>query len=290
MTLEVPGATPDPRNPVPTAPATLLSPASPSVADNVTKELAGLLSLSVARTKRDYRRLAHLSASLAGLEPPKAQGWADVDTAELDALLAQYVSLRDESMNTINNRIQILLLGVAAVGALIGGALTIDDPTAKPLVVRAVFSLAIPLVAVFVLFVWISEAVRSHRVGYFLAADAEARINAKLGRLVMSWEAGLWAGNMPRDELFGPSMMALGVFGLVAAAAPFCGLALTGIPPRLDVLLSPAVLQSRAILIPFAIFAAAIGYVVLNWRRLKNEDVIISTLADPVPSTTSRPK
>jgi hypothetical protein len=38
---------------------------------------------------------------------------------------------------------------------------------------------------VFILFVWLTEAVRSHRVGYFLAADAEARLNAKLGCLAM---------------------------------------------------------------------------------------------------------
>jgi len=125
------------------------------------------------------------------------------------------------------------------------------------------------------LIVWVSEAVRSHRVGYFLAADVEARVNEKLGRLVMIWEASLWAGNQPRDELFGPSMMALGVVGILAGAAPFLGLILTNTPINWCVLISPS------IIVPYSIFVVTVMYVLFNWSRLKNKDVIQSTLIDP---------
>ena len=113
---------------------------------------------------------------------------------------------------------------------------------------------------------------RSHRAGYFLAADAEARINAKLGRLVMSWEATLWAGNLPRDELFGPSMMAMGMVGLFAGFAPFGGVILIQKPINCDTLISPD------ITLPYGFLTLAVIYVFVNWSRLKNRAVILSTL------------
>ena len=132
-------------------------------------------------------------------------------------------------MNTINNRTQILVLGFAAIAALAGG-LTSERFTSNRLLVAAVFSGAIPLVCVFVFWVWLSEAVRSHRVGYYLASGVEARINAKLGRLVVAWEAGLWTRILPRDEVWGPSMMALALVGVLAAAAPWFGVFVTNTP------------------------------------------------------------
>lgn len=254
--------------------------AAPLFLDGDRAELSALLSLSMARTKRDYRRAAVLSGLLARHENAGREKWQEEDIAELDALLAQYSSLRDESMNTINNRVQVMLLGVAAIGAVAGGALTVENPVHNSVLVQAVFSFAIPLIAVFILFVWLSEAVRSHRVGYFLAADAEARINAKLGRLAMTWEAALWAGSLPRDERFGPSMMALAVVGAIAGTAPFFGLVVTGTPPTVAALFSPDTLGSRPIVVPYAMLGASIVYVLLNWGRLRNRDVIVSTLTE----------
>lgn len=89
-------------------------------------------------------------------------------------------------MNTINNRTQILVLGLAAMAALAGASLTSERLMANRLAIIGVFSAAIPLVCVFVFLVWMGEAIRSHRVGYYLASAVEARINAKLGRLVVT--------------------------------------------------------------------------------------------------------
>ena len=135
--------------------------------------LRGLLSLSRTRTQADYLELARLSSLLDG----------DVDdrTSELQAALVEYESLRQESMNTINNRTQILMFGLAGMAALAGTALTIDNLGANKLLVYFIFSGAIPIAAAFVLIVWVSEAVRDHRVGNHLAAETEARINALLG-------------------------------------------------------------------------------------------------------------
>ncbi|MEO6332458.1 MAG: hypothetical protein ABIP09_07915 [Gemmatimonadaceae bacterium] len=235
-------------------------------------ELAKLLSLSTERRIQDYRRIAGLSADLGR---QASRDWDAKDEAELQALLAQYGSLREESLQTIGNRIQILLLGIAAVGALVGGSLTIDDPQASRKVIYAIFSGAIPLVCIFILFVWAGEAMRSSRVGYFLAADVEATINHKLGRFVLNWEANLWAGAQDRDEMWGPSMMAFVVIGLVAAAAPWCGVlfsGLGGVPPIGPIL---------AILVPYLFLAAAALYLRGKLDRLRNNPVVRSVFFVP---------
>jgi hypothetical protein len=237
-------------------------------------ELAMLLSLSSARGVEDYRRIARLSADLGR---QASRDWDLKDEAELQALLAQYGSLREESLQTIGNRIQILLLGIAAVGALVGGALTVDDPQTSRNVIYAVFSGAIPLVCVFVLFVWAGEAMRSARVGYFLAADVEARINHKFGRFVLNWEANLWAGTQARDEMWGPSMMAFVVVGLVAAAAPWCGVLFSGLSGI------ASIWPILAILVPYLFLAAAALYLHGNLDRLRNNPVVHSVFVAPEP-------
>lgn len=235
-------------------------------------ELQRLLALSSWRSLDDYQQLARLSARL-GRHP--VRDWDDKDEAELEALLAQYGSLRDESLQSISNRVQVLMLGIAAVGVLVGGSLTISDPRAARNVIYAIFSGAIPLVCIFVLFVWAGEAMRSARVGYFLAADVEARINQKLGRFVMSWEASLWAGAQRRDEVWGPSMMALSIVGLVGLAAPWCGVLLSGNAGVLPIW------PILAVLVPYLLLAAAALYLGANLDRLRNIPEVRSVFSPP---------
>ncbi len=237
----------------------------------VRNELLNLLSLSTARTRDDYQRLAFLSASLTLEELAAAKEWKDNDTAEVNALLAEYGTLRQETMNTINNRTQILMLGLAAIAALAGGTLTSDRLTSSKLLVAAVFSGAIPLVCVFVLLVWMSEAIRCHRVSYYLASAVEARINAKLGRLTVTWEAALWTV-LPRDELWGPSMMALALVGVFAAAAPWLGVLVTG---------TPIALQGRPlyeVFVPYAFYGLTVLYSLRYMPRLKNIPIVRSEM------------
>ena len=186
--------------------------------------LLRLLTLGRARTRDDYLILGRLSEALRNRPGFEGANWSESDTAELNALLTEYGSLRQESLNTINNRVQILVLGLAAIGAVAGVAATSEHILGNRTMIWAIFSAAIPFVCIFVFLVWLSEAIRNHRVGYHLAAEVEARINAKLERLVVTWEASLWTGLHKRDEMWGPSMAALGLVFLVGAAAPWCGL------------------------------------------------------------------
>ncbi|MCH8013077.1 MAG: hypothetical protein IIA61_14220 [Candidatus Marinimicrobia bacterium] len=230
--------------------------------------LQRLLSLSRRRTLDDYVAITRLSARLGRR---RDRAWDDKDRAELDALIAQYQSIREESLQTINNRVQIMMLGIAAIAALAGGSLTIEDPASSRNIIYAVFSGGIPLVSIFVLLVWAGEAMRSHRAGYFLAADVEAHINQKLGRFIMNWETALWAGRLERDEMRGPSMMAFAVIGVVALAAPWFGVFLSGTSNL------PLIWPTLAVLVPYSFLGATALYLRNNMHRLRNIPVISST-------------
>jgi hypothetical protein len=244
-------------------------------------ELAKLLSLFCRRTRDDYIKVAKISALVE--ERNSQRKWDDKDNAELSALIAQYASLREESLQSINNRTQILLLGITAIAALIGGSLTIQNPQTSKTIIYAVFSGAIPLVSIFVLLVWSGEAMRAHRVGYFLAADMEARINQKLGRFAMNWESALWSGLLPRDEMFGPSMMSFVVIGILAVASPWFGLVLGGTQNVSQFLLV------LAILVPYLFLALTALYLTANLKRLKNNPVASSVFLRE-PSRNIPPK
>lgn len=194
------------------------------------QSVTDLLDLRRQRTLADYQILAHLTATEARPEFLNAKEWTEADSAELTALLAEYDSLRNESLNAINNRLQLLLLALAALGALLGGALSIDEPSKHIFAITLLLSVAVPLMSCLVLVVWAGEAMRMKRVGHFLAIDVEPRINRKLGRLVMSWEQALLSGALPRDEFSGASMYVGVVFGCAALAAPIVGLRITGTP------------------------------------------------------------
>jgi len=226
-------------------------------------ELEDLLSLSRPRNISDYQRIAQLSVDLGRKE---GREWDKKDEAELEALLAQYESLRKESLQTINNRVQILMLGIAAIGALVGGSLSIGNPLASRNIIYAIFSGAIPLISIFVLFVWTGEAMRSSRVGYFLAADIEATVNQKLGRFIMNWETNLWAGTQKRDEMWGPSMMAFVIIAIIAFVSPWCGLLLIGINRVARIWLVVAV--------PYLFLIGAAIYLGMKLKRLRNIPVV----------------
>lgn len=231
------------------------------------KKLRGLLSLSRERTIHDYQLMAKLTDDLS-VEAQREDGWTQMMASELQALLAEYNTLRQESLETIKNRIQILTLGIGAIGAQIVGALSIAEPAKNKLLVLSLFSFAIPVTGVYILLLWVSEAVRSHRIGYYLASECEARINRLFGRLVMSWEASLWTGLLPRDELGGPSMVALAMIGLISGLSPVIGLCLVRPAMSLSLLI--------ALIFPYIVLLSGALYTVHLMPRLRNIPIISS--------------
>lgn len=236
-------------------------------------QLRKLLSLSAIRTKKDFHTLSQLSARWQEAEQDAGQQWNDRDTAEVLAMLSQYESLRQESLNTINNRTQIIFLGIASIGAVFGGALTIENPGNNRFLISAIFSFVIPFICAFILLIWAGEAMRCHRVAYFIASELEARINAKFRRLVLFWESFLWSGLLPRDEMFGPSMLSMALLGILSVLSPVFGFIYSGAPwlPLTQPLLT--------IGLPWFFLLLVVLYMVLNLKRLKNNPIIASAAA-----------
>ena len=237
------------------------------------EELQTLLSLTKKRTFKDYQRIAALS-NLLGRHPNR--DWDPKDEAEIAILLAQYESIRNESLQTIANRVKIMLLGLGAIGALIGGSLTIKKPDEgmNVFIILAVFSIIIPLICIFILIVWAGEAIRSARAGYFLASTVEAQINQKMGRFVMTWETALWAGKLPRDEMWGPSMVSFLFFGIMALAAPCFGVLLSG-GTKYSLLWFDI-----AIIIPYFFLILSGLYILKNLHRLRKKKEVKSVWSE----------
>lgn len=102
----------------------------------------------------------------------------------LTAMLAEYNTLRNESLNTIGHRLQIITITFAALSAVIAGlfARQIWD-----ILAGVVALLIIPQLSKAAIFIWLGEYSRSMRAGRWIA-DLEQRIN----KLIDSKEAIGW--------------------------------------------------------------------------------------------------
>src|ERR1700752_4289026 len=93
---------------------------------------------------------------------------------DLEIRLEEYKTLRQEVLTAINNRISILSFGVASISLILYAGITNyrpakpEDAASNTLFVGLVLFLAIPVVAVFVLRIWLGEYERSQRAGTFL--------------------------------------------------------------------------------------------------------------------------
>lgn len=105
----------------------------------------------------------------------------------LTAMLAEYDSLRSESLASIEHRISIMNFTFGAISILLAALLASPLPAA---VVAAVSLVALPQIAKAALLIWLGEYARSQRAGRGIA-KLEERINALLGSAAMTWESSL---------------------------------------------------------------------------------------------------
>jgi hypothetical protein len=115
------------------------------------------------------------------------QSWGDRDIAEVEVLLKEYETLRQESLNALNNRSQVTAFGLGAIGVLAAGAFNLKNEAA----VLLVFNGAIPLLVIFTLTLWMDEVERARRAGRFLANTVEQKVERKFGHPVLTWEGSL---------------------------------------------------------------------------------------------------
>ncbi|MCW8098165.1 hypothetical protein OG288_04100 [Streptomyces tauricus] len=126
----------------------------------------------------------------AGQRPadPAALGPRPADPVALTALLAEYNSLRTESLQAISNRIQIMNFAFTSLAVITAAMITSDLP--RGILIPACL-LFVPGAAKASLLIWLGEYHRSQRAGQGVAA-VERRINSLLGAGdVLGWESRL---------------------------------------------------------------------------------------------------
>ncbi|HEV2376349.1 MAG TPA: hypothetical protein VGS19_29785 [Streptosporangiaceae bacterium] len=111
----------------------------------------------------------------------------DAQALRLQALLAEYDSLRNESLACISNRIMVANFTFGALALILAALVTRTKPNATVGIVSLFF---VPQVAKTGLLIWLGEYDRSQRAGHWLTG-VEERINNILDREVMTWEGSL---------------------------------------------------------------------------------------------------
>lgn len=108
----------------------------------------------------------------------------------LTALLTEYESLRQESLDTLGHRLTVVNFTFAALSVVIGAVVSSDR---SPLLLGLVALVFVPQAAKAGLLVWLGEYARSQRAGRHLSG-VEDRINDVLGvgrDLGLDWEGKL---------------------------------------------------------------------------------------------------
>jgi len=149
-----------------------------------------------------------------------------MDSVEI--MLKEYETLRQESLNSMNNRNTIISFGLATIGAIFAGSIVAYTTGTYSLISSLALILVIPIISIFVLFMWLGEYERMQRAGKFIA-KLEDKINVEASKKLLTWETHLresqshakmkYPYTATMGLLIGISVvsMALGLLGLVEA-------------------------------------------------------------------------
>lgn len=136
--------------------------------------------------------MAHLGRQRSAMgnesTPPKKSEISKDKTLVIQAMLAEYNSLRTESLGAISNRVTIANFTFGAVAIILAGLINQQNPGVITGVVALIF---VPQIAKTGLMVWLGEYNRSQRAGKWIS-DLEKRINKVVEHdHAMVWESAL---------------------------------------------------------------------------------------------------
>jgi hypothetical protein len=116
-----------------------------------------------------------------------------VDATEIR--LEEYKTLRQEILTAMSNRISILTFGLASISLVLSASVskyTHDDAGFGKVLPGLALSLAIPAIAIFIIFMWLGEYERMQRAGRFLTT-IEEKVNWEKRSKLLTWETQLRA-------------------------------------------------------------------------------------------------
>jgi hypothetical protein len=138
------------------------------------------------------------------------------DEKKIEILLAEYNSLRTESLEAVKNKFQILTFGFAGLSVFIGSALTARINIATSLLILLII---VPTLSKAITIIWLGEHRRMARAGGGVAA-LEITINRIAGENLLGWEK--WVRSESRVMSL-PYRTTLGFFQLASVASVTVG-------------------------------------------------------------------
>jgi hypothetical protein len=138
------------------------------------------------------------------------------DEKKIEILLAEYNSLRTESLEAVKNKFQILSFGFAGLTVFVGSALTARITIAASLLVLLVI---VPTLSKAITIIWLGEHRRMVRAGGGVAA-LEIEINRIAGENLLGWEK--WVRSESRVMSL-PYRTTLAIFQLTSGTSVVVG-------------------------------------------------------------------
>ena len=137
----------------------------------------------------------------------------------VEVKLKEYMTLRQESLDAIKNRITILSLGLTAISALFAGSiLTLNSENLFPSILMLL--LVIPILSWLIFLILLGEFQRMKRLGEYLIT-IEKYINDKLSDTVLNWEIYLKENDL---HMRYPYVAGFGLLMLVSISAQSLGI------------------------------------------------------------------
>lgn len=138
------------------------------------------------------------------------------DEKKIEILLAEYNSLRGESMEALRNKFQVLAFGFAGLSVFVGSTLTGKTGLATAALILFVI---VPTLSKAVMVVWLGEHRRMVRAGGGVAA-LETEINRLAGASLLGWER--WVRTESRAMSL-PYRTTIGLFQFASGSSVLIG-------------------------------------------------------------------
>jgi hypothetical protein len=174
--------------------------------------------------------------------------------AVTEARFKEYDTLREEVLQSITHRTQIISFGFGAIATFATGTLLVKLPEHEPSLALVVFSAVIPIMSVVFLLLWFSELSRMFRASNHLVG-LEQRINEDLKAEALTWESGLVVNDRRHRWYF----LVIFLFGAIAAFAPLVGVAIT----------DPIWWARVWVWVPQPVISLCMGSLIARWARLE---------------------
>jgi len=148
-------------------------------------------------------------------------GTALTKSEVIEVMSDEYRTLREESLQGITARHQIITVALGALSVIIAGLVSEKQ---HPLVIMLTCYVLVPFLCKAFLLMWLGEYRRSARAGHAIRS-LEARINTVAGRVALTWETTL---SRNRQHMALPYSVVVIVFTASSCIGEFIGIFFAG--------------------------------------------------------------